>query len=101
MVKKPKREKIEMAEAFGKALRDLVADSLTSGELKEIKECYAPNFLGKVFTLNAPCMDNSVYQRLMLVRKSSASKGTIDPVEKTLFNLQQMALDLIRPILAL
>jgi len=37
--KKPKREKkIEMAEAFGKALRDLVADGLTSGELKEIKE---------------------------------------------------------------
>lgn len=100
--KKPKREKkIEMAEAFGKALRDLVADGLTSGELKEIKERYAPNFLGKAFTLNAPSMDNSVYQRLMLVRKSSASKGTIDPVEKTLFNLQQMALDLIRPILAL
>ena len=100
--KQRKREKnFEMSELAGKGLRNLVADGLSGPAAKEIRDRYVPAFPDKSFSLSAPSMDNSVYQRLKAIKKSSASKGTIDSVEKTLFNLQQMALDVARPILSL
>ena len=98
---KSKKSKIDFEEERGKAIRDLVAQGSSSSTLKSIKEQYQPSFERDSFDMKPPSMDNAIYERLMTVKKSSAAKGTIDPVEKTLFSLQQSALDAARPLLFL
>ncbi|KAK4027361.1 hypothetical protein OUZ56_016371 [Daphnia magna] len=45
-----------------------------------------------------PSLDDSLYQRLMQIKGSTASKSSIDRVETSLYNLQQKVLDSTRPL---
>lgn len=51
--------------------------------------------------LRVPSMDDAIYQRLMKVKRSKASKGTIDQSEKFIYKVQQKILLILNPLLAL
>lgn len=70
-------------------------------EGKEIKARYSPSFEKKSAKLQCPSLDDCLYQRLMLIKGSSASKSSIDSNERSLYKLQQKVLEVTKPLLFL
>lgn len=70
---------------------------LSKSEAKNCRNRYRPKFKGG-FKLSNPDMDDSVYDRLRMVRRSHATKERIDPVEYELRCLTFKWQDLARTL---
>ncbi|KZS08148.1 Uncharacterized protein APZ42_027950 [Daphnia magna] len=85
----------------GKKFFKWMGKALEDSEGKEIKARYSPTFEKKSAKLQCPSLDDCLYQRLMLIKGSSASKSSIDSNERSLYKLQQKVLEVTKPLLFL
>lgn len=69
--------------------------------MKEAREAFKPKFKSKVDLLSNPVLDEAFYVQLKALKRSSASKANIDPMEKEYRKLSYKVLDLAKPLLFL
>lgn len=96
-----KKLKFEISKNRSKKLRTLITEGVKKSEVKDISNFYDPSFKSKKFGLLVPSLDDSVYQRLNKIKRTSASKGTVDVNEKAAFAIHQKLLEVARPLLFL
>lgn len=105
-VKRARREEIaefNVSRNRGVHFKRLLCNGLERDKAKEMGGRFLPVF-HKGFVsekLVVTTLDDAVYQRLMVVKKSNAGKSSIDLHERDLFKVQQKVLDAIKPILFL
>jgi len=104
--KRARREEViefNVSKNRGVHLKRLLCNGLERDKTKEMGGRFLPVFHRSFVSekLVVPTLDDAVYQRLMVVKKSKAGKSSIDLHEKDLFKVQQKVLDAIKPILFL
>lgn len=96
-----KRFKFSFSKEESKKFRKIMAEGIENGEVKDIRARYTPSFETRSVLFQCPSLDDSLFQRLRLVKNSTASKSSIDTIEKNLYNVQLKILDVARPLLFL
>ncbi|KZS12013.1 Uncharacterized protein APZ42_023097 [Daphnia magna] len=90
-----------ISKSKGKKFFKWMGKGLEDSESKEIKARYSPTFEKKSAKLQCPSLDDCLYQRLMLIKGSSASKSSIYSNKRPLYKLQQKVLEVTKPLLFL
>lgn len=82
-------------------LRSLMARGISSSEARELRESFNLCFEHSKIDLRCPTLDNHMFYRLREKRNGSATKKSIDSVEKSLSALHYKIADIARPLLHL
>ena len=101
--KKKKKTKgcFEVSRSREKKLQKWIVTGIDEKSAKQARGKYTPSFKGKRISLQVPELDESLYLHLKSLKKSSASKLNIDPVEKAWRQFQYKIVDLGKPLLFL
>ena len=78
-----------------------VVTGIANQKIKEARESFKPKLKNKEGIFTNPTLDDDVYTELKSIKRSSASKANIDPLEKEYHKLCFKILDLAKPLLFL
>ena len=98
---KKKKKTKSCFEIWEKKLQKWIVIGIDKKSAKKVRGKYTPSCKGKRISLQVPELDESLYLRLKGLKKSSASKLNIDPIEKAWRQFQYKIFDLDKPLLFL
>lgn len=78
-----------------------MAHGISASEAKKIREGFNVEFNHSKVGLRCPELDDDIFLRLKERKGSSATKKSIDPLEKSLTSLQYKIMDVARPLISL
>ncbi|KAI9557166.1 hypothetical protein GHT06_016973 [Daphnia sinensis] len=102
-VKRDENVRFSISKERGKKFKKLLCEGMEKDESKELGRRFSPSFHRSFISekLVVPTPDDSMYQRLAVVKNSKAGKKSIDLHEKALFKIHRKVLDATRTLLFL